>query len=64
MCPATQFVHNETYFIFSEIIKNFKVQHHDGEKVFHAVESCENGMAFSQGPNPFRVSLERRAVAA
>jgi hypothetical protein len=63
MCPATQFVHNKTYIIFSDILRRFSIDIYDGERRFHPVESCEDGMAFSQGPNPYRVTLQPRATA-
>jgi len=59
-CPAINLVHEELYTVFKHIILNYSLKISDGEKEFHAVDSCADGLEFNQAPKQFRIQVQVR----
>lgn len=62
-CPAINLVHKELYTVFKHIILNWSLSIAEGEKVFDAVEGCEDGLEFNQGPKAYRLKMTVRDQA-
>ena len=59
-CPAIHLVVRELYCVFKEILQHYTISIHDGEKEFHAVDGCADGLEFNQAPKKFRINMQVR----
>jgi len=53
-------VHKELYTVFKHIILNYSLRISDGEKEFHPIDGCADGLEFNQAPKQFRIQMRVR----
>ncbi|KAG6829804.1 hypothetical protein H0H87_010108 [Tephrocybe sp. NHM501043] len=59
-CPAINLVHKELYAIYKQILMNWSLSIHDGEREFDAIKGCADGLEFNQAPKDYRITLTVR----